>query len=86
MPSSGFIVSVSSGEMPMCVTPEACAGGGGGGAGFLKKYLLFILVALGLRCRLWCAGLVAQLHVGSQLPHKGFEPTSPALQGRFLTP
>ena len=86
MPGSGFIVSMSSGEMPMCVTPEACAGRGRERAGFLKKYLLFSLVVLGLSCRLWCAGLVAQLHVRSQLPHKGFEPASPALQGRFLTP
>ena len=53
--------------------------------GFLKNiYYLFwlhwVLVAD------WCVGLAAQPHVGSQLPHKGFEPASPALQGRFLTP
>ena len=65
---------------------------------FLKQYLLFYLAVPGLHCSmwdllLWCAGFsLAAVH-GLDIPEPcvilvpqpGMEPTSSALEGRFLT-
>ena len=47
--------------------------------GLLSTYGMWVLqfVALGLRCPMAC---------GISVPQPGIEPTSPALEGRFLTP
>ena len=71
MPSSGFIVSVSSGEMPMCVTPEACAGGGGGGAGFFKKIFIIYFGCIGSSLQTVVCGLGCPAACGISAPPQG---------------